>query len=215
MIKLDKVKGYKVFNEDWTCRDKQYKLGEAYHENGKIELCEHGMHFCTNWLDCFNYYYPEKGNHICEVLAWGNMDKSDDDSKMATSDLKIVKELEITDDMLLDIVKQDGYAIDYIVNPSEKAQLEAVKQNGYAIDWIDNPSEKVQLEAVKQDGYAIYFIDNPSEEVQLEAVKQNGCAIKYIDNSSEQVKLEAVKESGYAIQFICNPSEEMKSEAIK
>ena len=31
-----------------------------------------------------------------------------------------------------------------------KIQLEAVKQNGFAIQFIKNPSEEMQLEAVKQ-----------------------------------------------------------------
>jgi hypothetical protein len=59
----------------------------------------------------------------------------------------------------LEAVKQDGYAIQYIKNPSEQVQLEAIKQNGYAIQFIKNP---------------IYYIKNPSEQVQLEAVKQYG-----------------------------------------
>ena len=69
-----------------------------------------------------------------------------------------------------------------------KSQLEAVKQNGYAIIHIENPSEQVQLQAVKQNGLAIYHIKSPSEQVQLEAVKQDGSAIGYIKNPSERVK---------------------------
>ena len=33
---------------------------------------------------------------------------------------------------------------------TEKEKLETVKKNGYAINFINNPSEKVQLAAVKQ-----------------------------------------------------------------
>ncbi|WP_164703572.1 DUF4116 domain-containing protein, partial [Aliarcobacter skirrowii] len=49
--------------------------------------------------------------------------------------------------------------------------LKAVRQNGYAIRYIKNPSEEVQLEAVKRNVNAIEYIKNPSEKVQLEAVK--------------------------------------------
>ena len=86
-----------------------------------------------------------------------------------------------------------------------EVQLEAVKQDGYAIKFIENPSLKVQLEAVKQDGDAIELIKNPSLEVQLEAVKQKGCAIKYIKGPSLEVQLEAVKQDGYDIQYIERP----------
>ncbi|CAI3959076.1 unnamed protein product, partial [Commensalibacter papalotli (ex Botero et al. 2024)] len=43
--------------------------------------------------------------------------------------------------------------------------LEAVKNDGYSIQYIHNPSEAVQLEAVKNDGYSIQYIHNPSEAV--------------------------------------------------
>ncbi|HRN71455.1 MAG TPA: DUF4116 domain-containing protein [Candidatus Woesebacteria bacterium] len=76
---------------------------------------------------------------------------------------------------------------------SEKVQLEAVKENGWAIQYIKNPSEKLQLEAVKQNGYVIRYIKNPSEKLQLEAVKQDGLAIKFIKNPSKKVQLEAEK----------------------
>ena len=70
---------------------------------------------------------------------------------------------------------------------SELIQLETVRQDGYCIKFIHNPSEAVQLGAVKQDGYCIQFIHNPSEAVQLEAVRQNGYCIKFIHNPSEAV----------------------------
>jgi len=109
----------------------------------------------------------------------------------------------------LEAVKQNGFAIKYIHNPSEEVQLKAVKECGGAIEYIHNPSEAVQLEAVKQDGYAIQYIHNPSEEVQLEAVKEYGLTIKYIHNPSEESQLEAVKQDGRAIEYIHNPSEDV------
>ena len=38
--------------------------------------------------------------------------------------------------------------------------LEAVKQNGFSIYFIVNPSEAVQIEAVKQNQEAIKYIEN-------------------------------------------------------
>ena len=70
---------------------------------------------------------------------------------------------------------------------TEKEQLKAVREDGYNIMYIHNPSEKVQLEAVENVGDAIQYLYNPSEDVQLEAVKQNGNAIQYIHNPSEKV----------------------------
>jgi len=75
----------------------------------------------------------------------------------------------------------------------QKICLRMIKQNGWVIQFIDNPSEEMQLEAVKENGYALYYIKNPSEKVKLEAVKQNGYVIKYIDSPSEEMKLIAEK----------------------
>jgi hypothetical protein len=111
-------------------------------------------------------------------------------------------------------VKQNGYAIEYIKNPSEAVQLAAVKQNGHAIQYIkptdDDSWLRVQLAAVQQNGYAIQYIKPTDDDswlrVQLAAVQQNGDAIEYIENPSEPVQLAAVKQNGYAIEYIKNPS---------
>ena len=52
-----------------------------------------------------------------------------------------------------------------------KEQLASIQQDGCAIKYIKEPSEKVQMVAVQQNGWAIQFIKNPSEKVQLAAVK--------------------------------------------
>ena len=84
-------------------------------------------------------------------------------------------------------IKQNGYAIQYIKNPSEAVQLAAIKGVWAAIKYIKNPSEAVQLAAVKQNGYAIQYIKNPSEAVQLAAIKGVWAAIKYITNPTTNV----------------------------
>ena len=56
--KLDEysyVAGFKAFNSDLTCRDKQYKEGETFTEDKAI-MCTAGMHYCINPLDVFSYY---------------------------------------------------------------------------------------------------------------------------------------------------------------
>ena len=58
----------------------------------------------------------------------------------------------------LNAVKQDGYCIQYINNPSEEIQLEAVKQNTRSIKLINNPSKEVQKLAIELSKYNIYTI---------------------------------------------------------
>lgn len=37
------VKGYKVFNPDWTCRGKQYTVGETATQEGELEAGQERM----------------------------------------------------------------------------------------------------------------------------------------------------------------------------
>lgn len=85
------MKGYKVFNNDWTCRGKQYSCPGVFEENVSLGVCHHGMHFCRRAVDCFNYYSFNSNNHVAEVIAYGDVEEDDD--KCCTDKLKIVKEL--------------------------------------------------------------------------------------------------------------------------
>lgn len=67
------VKGYKVFNPDWTCKGKQYSCPGTFEENVNPSVCNVGMHFCKNAADCFNYYSFDPNNHVAEVIAHGTV----------------------------------------------------------------------------------------------------------------------------------------------
>ena len=85
------VKGYKVFNSDWTCRGKQYSCPGTFEEFVSPSVCNVGMHFCKNAADCFRYYDFDPNNHVAEVIAHGTV--AEDDNKCATNKLEIVREI--------------------------------------------------------------------------------------------------------------------------
>ncbi len=58
------VKGYKVFNPDWSCRDKQYTCPGKFEESVVPDVCNKGMHFCKRVADCFNYYEFDPQNKV-------------------------------------------------------------------------------------------------------------------------------------------------------
>jgi hypothetical protein len=91
--KIKKMKSYKGFNKDMTCRDFQYEEGKEYEETA-AEVCETGFHSCEYPLDCFRYYDPAHSVYH-EVEADGEIDKADDDTKLASTKLKIGAELSI------------------------------------------------------------------------------------------------------------------------
>ena len=85
------VKGYKVFNPDWTCSGKQYTCPGKFEEKGELEVCGHGMSFCQTAANCFNYYNFNSKNKVAEVIAYGEV-KTDGD-KSCTDKLEIVREI--------------------------------------------------------------------------------------------------------------------------
>lgn len=85
------MKGYKVFNKNWTCRGFQYEVGKTYEMEESPACCDRGFHFCERLVDCFNYYAFNSENKVAEVEALGKIEKGDD--KSCTNKIEIVKEL--------------------------------------------------------------------------------------------------------------------------
>ena len=85
------VHGFKIFKHDWTCMGKQYTCPGRFIEEGKLEVCGHGMHFCQTATDCFNYYSFDSRNKVAEVIAYGEV--VTDGDKSCTDKLEIVREI--------------------------------------------------------------------------------------------------------------------------
>lgn len=81
------MKAYKGFKNDMTCRGFQYEEGKEYHEERAL-CCDTGFHACEYPLDCFKYYEPADSVYH-EVEQTGDIDKSDEDSKVASTEIKI------------------------------------------------------------------------------------------------------------------------------
>ena len=97
-METEKIKAYKGFNTDLTCRDFQYEVGKEYEQNGEIEACNNGFHACENPMDVFEHYLIEKDGHIarfCEVEQSGMIDREDD--KVASSKISIKAEVKFAD----------------------------------------------------------------------------------------------------------------------
>ena len=88
------IKAYKGFDKNLRCRDFQYEVGKEY-ETERAELCEAGFHACENPLDCLNYYSPNDGCVYHEVEVSGDIEKAEDDSKVAATRIKIGARLTI------------------------------------------------------------------------------------------------------------------------
>ena len=89
------VHGFKVFRPDWTCspngNTKQYACPGKFEEEGELNICGHGMHFCQIAADCFDYYSFDSNNKVAEVIAYGEV--RTDGNKSCTDKLEIVREI--------------------------------------------------------------------------------------------------------------------------
>ena len=88
------MKTYKGFSKDMTCRGFQYKESEEYEQGGEVVACSKGFHACEYPLDCFRYYSPENSVYH-EVEQSGKIAKDNNDTKIASSKIKIGARLDI------------------------------------------------------------------------------------------------------------------------
>ena len=85
------MKGYKGFNKDMTCKDKQYAENTVFEES-TAEICKSGIHFCENPFDVLDYYgFVDNNaelNEFAEVESLSECE-TDDTKKYCTKKIKI------------------------------------------------------------------------------------------------------------------------------
>ena len=88
------IKAYKGFDKDLKCRGFQFELGKEFEEPA-AKACEKGFHACEMPLEVLKYYEPGKGSRYCEVEQSGEISRHSDDTKVASSKIKIGAEIGI------------------------------------------------------------------------------------------------------------------------
>ena len=87
------ITAYKGFDSDMKCRGLQYEVGKTHVHEGEVKACESGFHACEYPLDVFGHYAPA-GNSFAIVEQSGNLSRHDDDSKVASSEIKIKAQID-------------------------------------------------------------------------------------------------------------------------
>ena len=85
---------YKGFNKELKCHGYQYEIGKEYEEKDAV-ACDRGFHACEQPIEVFNYYAPGEQSRYCLVEQSGKIDRKGDDSKVASSKIKIGAEIGI------------------------------------------------------------------------------------------------------------------------
>ena len=81
------MKGYKA-TRNMKCRDFTYEVGKTYSID-RLEICNHGFHFCEKMEDVLNYYNYSEDFILLEVEALGEIETQGD--KSATNKLKVLR----------------------------------------------------------------------------------------------------------------------------
>ena len=108
LLNADTMRGFKAFNKDWTCRGKQYVIGETFKEDIYMPIpCVGGMHFCNDLVDVFYYYgYDFDKTKVAEIEAIGTITTMDGE-KFCTNELRVIREVYPYE--ILDSIRQSIY----------------------------------------------------------------------------------------------------------
>lgn len=100
-----------------------YETDKVNTHKGKVKLCESGFHYCDILEHCFEFYYPSEKNVVYyKVRASGTITEINGKvTKRATSDLELIKKLDVYD--MIDILSTKGESLqalyDYIFYKDE------------------------------------------------------------------------------------------------
>ena len=96
MEQKEKITAYKGLDMNFRCRGFQYEAGKEYKSGKTVKVCRSGFHACTNPFEVWDYY-PVYNSRFAEVELGGVIDKEGGDSKICSSEIKIKKELTLSD----------------------------------------------------------------------------------------------------------------------
>lgn len=89
---------YKGFNKGLVCRGYKFKMG--LNTTSKAQAVNCGFHCAENPLDCLSYYGDMDRSEYYIVNAGGDIDEDGSDSKIACTELTIIKKLSKEDFIL-------------------------------------------------------------------------------------------------------------------
>ena len=110
---------YKGFEKGLICRGYQFHMGLNVTE--KANCAANGFHCAEDPLDCLSYYSDMKRSEYYLVDAGGDVDEDNYDSKIACTELTIIKKLELCEFFV--------HALAYMVDHPDRSWNRHVQKN--------------------------------------------------------------------------------------
>ncbi len=156
-LHTDTIIGYKVFSNDFTCRDYDFKgVGTTHTYEGIPVLCESGFHFCTTLEDCFNYYDISKNMIVCEVQATNYTNAEDGCSKRTCQTITIIRQLSLEE--VKSHISNSENAYYWAKNIGDKEHMKQYITDGYyAYWWAKHIGDKEYMKQYVTDSLYAYF----------------------------------------------------------
>ena len=86
---------YKGFDRGLVCRGYRFVMG--LNVTDQANCAANGFHCAEDPLDCLTYYSDMKHSEYCLVNAGGDVDEDEHDSKIACTELTIIKKLDLAE----------------------------------------------------------------------------------------------------------------------
>ena len=132
--KQETIASIKGFNADMTCRGFQFEPNGTYTHDGEAIACESGFHAVSGYPLEVLRYYPPAGSRFFHVEQSGQLATHAEDSKVASTILKIGAELS-----LAGLIK---LAVEYTTSRCKpidpKSPAWSTETNGAAVETIKN-----------------------------------------------------------------------------
>ena len=137
------MQAYKAFEPGLICRGYQFHMGTNV--ASEANCARNGFHCAEDPLDCLTYYPDIHRAVYCLVRAGGDIDEDAADSKIACTELKILRVLSLPDYFLHILLYLAKHPHRGGKGRSRIADDSATARNGYAIVKGRNPMARGEL----------------------------------------------------------------------
>ena len=133
------MKGYKGFEKDWTCIHQRYAVGETVTVEGKLELCNNGIHYCKNPLGVFAFYEPRNSRFAMIEASDEHLEESELGyycTKCCARSITVVRELDAWDMVFL----AEGHMAAYSTGKEQKIYTEDYCNGRASVTYMNSPN---------------------------------------------------------------------------